>query len=199
MALRVVLGQQVSTRAAATTTARLVRALGEPLPDTLVRPGGPTHLFPAAGTLAALADGDERLPGMPAARRRTLLHLARALAAGEVDLGPGASWAGARTRLAALPGVGPWTTEIIAMRALRDPDAFPASDLGVLRSAARAGLPPRPAELELRARVWRPWRSYATQLLWASGDHEVARLPGPLTTGPTDPTHPDPDSLTEAS
>lgn len=200
MALRVVLGQQVSTRAAATTTARLARAVGDPLPDSLVRPGGPTHLFPSAEAVAGLAEDDGRLPGMPVIRRRTLLHLARALSQGQVDLGPGAGWAEARSALAGLPGIGPWTTEIIAMRALRDPDAFPSSDLGVIRSAAAVGLPSRPGELERHARAWRPWRSYATQLLWASGDHEVARLPGPAGAGiPTHPSHPEPDSLTEAS
>jgi AraC family transcriptional regulator, regulatory protein of adaptative response / DNA-3-methyladenine glycosylase II len=80
-------------------------------------------------------------------------------------------------RLAAVPGVGPWTIETIAMRALGDPDAFPASDLGVRAAARQAGLPDTPAALTSRAASWRPWRSYAVQYLWATGDHEITRLP----------------------
>jgi AraC family transcriptional regulator of adaptative response / DNA-3-methyladenine glycosylase II len=76
-----------------------------------------------------------------------------------------------------MPGIGPWTIETIAMRALGDPDAFPASDLGVRAAASQAGLPATPAALTSRATAWRPWRSYAVQYLWATGDHDITKLP----------------------
>jgi AraC family transcriptional regulator of adaptative response / DNA-3-methyladenine glycosylase II len=94
--------------------------------------------------------------------------LARALADGSVELGPGADPAAARVALLDLPGIGPWTVEYVAMRALGDPDAFPVTDLGVRRSLQRLGLPARPSEVPARARAWRPWRAYATAHLWAA-------------------------------
>ena len=100
-----------------------------------------------------------------------------ALANGQIDLSVGSDWAEARARLATVPGLGPWTIETIAMRALGDPDAFPATDLGV-RAAARAlDLPTTPAALTGRGAAWRPWRSYAIQYLWAAAGHEINRLP----------------------
>ena len=124
LAVRAVLGQQVSLRGASTLAGRLVTAYGRPL----VRPiGGVTHLFPSAD---ALADADPATLAMPLARRHALLVLAGALARDEVVLDAGADREDARRRLLALPGIGPWTTEYIAMRALRDPDAFLPSDLG---------------------------------------------------------------------
>ncbi|WP_209623773.1 DNA-3-methyladenine glycosylase 2 [Saccharothrix coeruleofusca] len=169
-AVRAVLGQQVSTAAARTHAGRLVLAAGEPVPDD----GGLTHLFP---TPAALLELDPSALAVPGARRDAFTGLVRALAEGRIDLGAGADWAEARAGLAALPGLGPWTVEVIAMRALGDPDAFIPSDLGV-RAAARAlGLPATPAALTGRARAWRPWRAYAVQHLWATGDHAVNRLP----------------------
>ncbi|HTA11305.1 MAG TPA: DNA-3-methyladenine glycosylase, partial [Streptosporangiaceae bacterium] len=94
-----------------------------------------------------------------------------------IDLSVGSDWHEARARLAAVPGLGPWTIETIAMRALGDPDAFPATDLGVRAAARAAGLPATPAALTSRAAAWRPWRSYAVQYLWATGDHDINRLP----------------------
>lgn len=183
MTLRVVLGQQVSTAAAATTTARLVDALGDRVPDGLAPgDGGPDRLFPQPDRLAALAEDDPRLPGMVGSRRRTLLAVARAVAEGHLDLGPAAPWAQARRRLSGIPGVGPWTTEVVAMRALGDPDAFPAGDLGVRVAAGAAGLPTDSRSLTGHAQRWRPWRSYAVQCLWASTDHAVSRMPGPPAT-----------------
>ncbi|MGW1148969.1 DNA-3-methyladenine glycosylase, partial [Streptomyces sp. NPDC002454] len=87
-------------------------------------------------------------------------------------------WAEARARLAALPGFGPWTVEVIAMRALGDPDAFLPTDLGVRRAAEGLGLPSTPAALTARAAAWRPWRAYAVQHLWATDDHPINVLPG---------------------
>ena len=173
LALRVVLSQQISTVAAGTLAGRLVERLGPPLPPGLAA-DGPTHLFPSPASLAG-AD-PATLPGMPASRQRTLQTLAAALADGSVDLGPGASWEEARSRLLALPGVGPWTVEMVLLRGLGDPDAFPATDLGVRATATAVGLPAGRA-LDTRAQQWRPWRSYVTALLWAASDHAAATLP----------------------
>ncbi|GHE41520.1 DNA-3-methyladenine glycosylase [Streptosporangium violaceochromogenes] len=170
-AVRAVLGQQVSTAAARTHAARLVGAHGEPVDDTA---GGLTHLFPSP---AALASMDPATLALPRARRTTLTTLIAALASGEIDLGAGGDWDLARARLSALPGLGPWTVEIIAMRGLGDPDAFVPTDLGVRGAARELGLPTTPAALTHRAGAWRPWRAYAVQYLWATGDHPVNRLP----------------------
>jgi AraC family transcriptional regulator of adaptative response / DNA-3-methyladenine glycosylase II len=170
-AVRAVLGQQVSTAAARTHAGRLVAAHG----DTIEDPGGGlTHLFPDPAALAAL---DPAALAMPASRRTTLCALVAALASGELDLGPSVSRDEARRGLAALPGFGPWTIEMIAMRALGDPDAFPGTDLGVVKAARELGLPSTPAALVAASAAWRPWRAYAVQHLWATGDHAVNRLP----------------------
>ncbi|MFC8734491.1 AlkA N-terminal domain-containing protein [Luteimicrobium sp. NPDC057192] len=181
-ALRAVLGQQVSTAAARTHAARLVRALGDRITDP---EGGLTHVFPAAERLVAAAeDASETVSlalaaalAMPASRRDTLLAVARLLASGELDLGAGADWDRARARLGEVRGIGPWTVETVAMRALGDPDAFVPGDLGVRGAAGALGLPTSPAALTARAEVWRPWRAYAVQHLWATGDHAVNRMP----------------------
>jgi AraC family transcriptional regulator of adaptative response / DNA-3-methyladenine glycosylase II len=106
-----------------------------------------------------------------------VLALVAALASGELDLGPATTLEDARRRLRALPGFGPWTVEIIAMRALGDLDAFPGGDLGVVRAARSLGLPSTPAALAAASQAWRPWRAYAVQYLWATGDHPVNRMP----------------------
>jgi AraC family transcriptional regulator, regulatory protein of adaptative response / DNA-3-methyladenine glycosylase II len=170
-ALRAVLGQQVSTAAARTHAARLALACGEPVSDP---EGGLTRLFPEPAALAGLDPG---LLAMPAARRDTFIRLAAVLAAGDIDLGPGRDWARARERLAALPGIGPWTVQTIAMRALGDPDAFIPGDLGVRLAARALGLPATPGALTRRAAAWRPWRAYAVQYLWATGEHAINKLP----------------------
>jgi AraC family transcriptional regulator of adaptative response / DNA-3-methyladenine glycosylase II len=171
LAVRAVLGQQISTAAAQTHAGRLVSAHGETVDDS---DGGLTHLFPASAALAGL---DPATLALPRARAATLTALAAALAAALIDLGPAAAWAQARAQLMALPGVGPWTVEVIAMRALGDPDAFLAGDLGVVRAARELGLPSTPAALAGVAQAWRPWRAYAVQYLWAAGDHAVNRIP----------------------
>ncbi|WP_173266838.1 AlkA N-terminal domain-containing protein [Streptomyces pacificus] len=170
-AVRAVLGQQVSTAAARTHAARLVTAHGTPVQDP---EGGLTHLFPGPGALAAV--DPERL-AFPRSRRTALTTLFGALAGGRIRLGPGSDWDEARARLSELPGLGPWTVEVIAMRALGDPDAFLPTDLGVRHAAAGLGLPSTPAALTARAAAWRPWRAYAVQYLWATGDHPINRLP----------------------
>jgi 3-methyladenine DNA glycosylase/8-oxoguanine DNA glycosylase len=174
-AVRAVLGQQVSTAAARTHAARLVRGHGTPLPDGLAGPGSTlTHLFPGAPALTAV-DPDEL--GMPRTRKRTLLTLVRALADGDVVLDP-ADVPAARAALGALPGIGPWTVDSVAMRALGDPDAFLPTDLGIRVAAERLGLPTRDRDLVARAEAWRPYRAYATQYLWAALDHAVNVMPG---------------------
>src|SRR5450432_837613 len=170
-AIRAVLGQQVSTAAARTHAGRLAAEHGEPVPDPA---GGLSRLFPGPAALACVDPGTLALPR---ARRATFAALAAALADGSVDLSAGSDWDRARSAMAALHGLGPWTIETIAMRGLGDPDAFVTNDLGV-RAAARALLlPATPAALTRHAAAWRPWRSYAVQYLWATGDHAINRLP----------------------
>jgi AraC family transcriptional regulator of adaptative response / DNA-3-methyladenine glycosylase II len=103
---------------------------------------------------------------MPRSRKNALLTLARALAAGEVSLDAGADRNEARRKLVELPGIGPWTAEYVAMRALRDPDAFLASDLGVRRALERLGQDGSPQAAEAVSHHWRPYRAYALQHLW---------------------------------
>ncbi len=170
-AVRAVLGQQVSTKAARTHAARLVAAHGEPVADPR---GSLTHLFPTTEALASL---DPAALALPQARRTTLTTLVGALASGEIDLGPASDWHQVRAALAGLPGFGPWTIETIAMRALGDPDAFVAGDLGIRRAADDVGLPSTAAGLTRHAAAWRPWRAYAVQYLWATSDHAINRLP----------------------
>ena len=169
-AVRAVLGQQVSTAAARTHASRIVVAHGTPVDDP---EGGLTHLFPSADALAEL---DPETLAMPRSRRRTLLALVEALTGGGLDLGAGSDWAGTRAALSALPGFGPWTVESIAMRALGDPDAFLPTDLGIKYAAETLGLGGQ-AAIVTRSAAWRPWRAYATQHLWATGDHAINRMP----------------------
>ncbi|MER6165252.1 AlkA N-terminal domain-containing protein [Streptomyces violaceorubidus] len=170
-AVRAVLGQQVSTAAARTHAARLVTAHGDPVDDP---EGGLTHLFPSTGALAAV---DPETLAMPRTRRTTFTTLVAHLADGSVNLGVESDWAETRARLLALPGFGPWTADVIAMRALGDPDAFLPTDLGIRRAAGELGLPSTPAALTARAAAWRPWRAYAVQYLWATDDHPINFLP----------------------
>ncbi|MFB8771664.1 DNA-3-methyladenine glycosylase 2 family protein [Streptomyces broussonetiae] len=170
-AVRAVLGQQVSTAAARTHAARLVQAHGERVDDP---EGGLTHLFPST---TALASVDPESLAMPATRRRTLTTLIAHLASGAVSLGVDSDWQETRTRLLSLPGFGPWTADVIAMRALGDPDAFLPTDLGIRRAARDLGLPSTPAALTARAASWRPWRAYAVQYLWATDNHPINFLP----------------------
>jgi len=162
IAFRAVLGQQVSLGGAATLAGRLVADYGEPLRSPL---GAVTHLFPTARALAR-AD-PERLP-MPASRRRALIGLAEALDEGTVALGPTVDRTEARRRLLELPGIGPWTADYVALRALRDPDAFLPSDLGLRRALERLGLDGSPANAAKLAANWRPYRAYALMHLWAT-------------------------------
>ncbi|WP_030916582.1 AlkA N-terminal domain-containing protein [Streptomyces sp. NRRL B-24720] len=170
-AVRAVLGQQVSTAAARTHAARLVTAHGIPVDDP---EGKLTHLFPTPEALACL---DPEQLALPRSRRTTLTTLVGALADGSLRLGTDSDWERARAELIALPGFGPWTVEVIAMRALGDPDSFIPTDLGIRRAAKELGLPSTPAALTARAAAWRPWRAYAVQYLWTVDDHPINHLP----------------------
>ena len=175
LALRAVLGQQVSVAAARRLGARLVAAYGKPLERT---DGTLTHCFPTAETLAG---ADPGTLAMPRSRAAALTGLAGALASGDVSLDPGADRDRASAQLLALPGIGPWTVGYIRMRALSDPDAFLPGDVGVVEALERLGAAgpgaagPGGAGARRRAvkaaaelaETWRPWRSYAVQHLWA--------------------------------
>ena len=180
LAVRAVIGQQVSVAGARTVAGKLVHAAGEPLP---AHDGGVTHLFPTPAALAALAEQDPGAFAMPAGRRRALGTLATAVASGDVVIDPGADPRDLRRSLVALPGIGPWTAEYVALRALRDPDAFMPTDLGIRRAAASLGLPDDPATLTALTESWRPWRSYAMAHLWSLPAAAAAATP--LTTRTT--------------
>ena len=171
LAVRAVLGQQVSMKAARTHAGRLVTAYGQSVPDAN---GALTHTFPS---IQQLSDIDPAHLAVPQSRRRTLTALIAGLADGSVVLNAGCDWDAARRQLLALPGIGPWTAEVIAMRGLGDPDAFPASDLGLRLAAEQLGLPTDQRALNARSRQWRPWRSYATQHLWTTLEHPVNHWP----------------------
>ncbi|MGY2003665.1 DNA-3-methyladenine glycosylase 2 family protein [Blastococcus sp. SYSU DS1024] len=155
LAIRAVLGQQVSVAGARTLTARLLAA-GAPLAEPV---GSLTHAFPRA---AALADADLGTVGLTGARRRTVTALASALDRGDIALDPGADREAAGRQLLAVPGIGPWTAALVALRGLADPDVWLPGDLALRRSLAALGS----SDLEAATR-WRPWRSYAVMHLWA--------------------------------
>ena len=162
LAVRAVLGQQVSVAGARTLAGRLVQACGTPLDAPA---DGLTHLFPTSAALAAI---DPALLAMPAARGRALLGLCDALVDGTLTIDPGVDRAELDRRLRSLPGIGPWTTSYIALRALGDPDAFLPTDLGVRHALERLGAAGDPGAAATAAERWRPWRSYALMHLWSS-------------------------------
>ncbi len=164
LAIRAVIGQQVSVAAARTLAGRLVDRLGECLPRPI---GGVTHLFPDP---SAIAGADLTDFPMPASRKAAVQTLARALATGSLDLSPGADRQAAERALLDLPGIGAWTASYILMRGLGDPDAFLPTDLGVRRALRRLGHSDRPGHVATMAARWRPWRAYALMHLWASED-----------------------------
>jgi AraC family transcriptional regulator, regulatory protein of adaptative response / DNA-3-methyladenine glycosylase II len=164
IALRAIVGQQVSLGSARTLAGSLVRAAGAALEQPL---GPVTHTFPDAGALAELAVSDPSAFRMPAARRRALQGVAEAVANGKLIIDPGADPAEVENGLLAIPGVGRWTSAYIAMRAIGDPDAFLPTDLGLRRSAARLGQESDAASLIRLAERWRPWRAYALAHLWS--------------------------------
>ncbi|MDQ2859569.1 MAG: helix-turn-helix domain-containing protein [Pseudomonadota bacterium] len=167
LAVRAILGQQITVGAATVLATRLVREFGEALPADLIGAvPGLTHVFPSADRLAG---ADLCGLGMPRARIVALSSLAAAVAADPLIFGPRRGLDEAIAKLKSLPGIGEWTAQYIAMRELREPDAFPAADVGLMRALAGPdGRRPTPAELQARAEPWRPWRAYAALHLWAS-------------------------------
>jgi AraC family transcriptional regulator of adaptative response / DNA-3-methyladenine glycosylase II len=167
LAVRAVLGQQVTVRGASRLAGRLVRAFGTPLGAQAPGDGAPTRLFPTPKQLGRAPVRKIAELGLPRARAASLRDLGRAVAEGAPLLEPAAGLGSAVKRLTALPGIGDWTAQYIAMRALREPDAFPAGDLGLRRSLADPGGRPVSARaLAERAEAWRPWRAYAAMHLW---------------------------------
>jgi AraC family transcriptional regulator of adaptative response / DNA-3-methyladenine glycosylase II len=164
--VRAILGQQISVTAARRLAGKLVALHGDPLPASHRPYPALTHAFPSPERLLA---GDLSALGMPGARRAALEALAKAALPDPNLFRPFGSVEEAITRLRTIPGVGEWTAQYIALRALREPDAFPASDIGLLRGAASdTGERPTPVALLRRAEPWQPWRAYAAQHLWAS-------------------------------
>jgi AraC family transcriptional regulator of adaptative response / DNA-3-methyladenine glycosylase II len=155
LAVRAIVGQQVSVPAARTVLGRLAATYGEPLPEPH---GELTHRFPSA---AALAEADPGALPFPRTRAKALLSLARLCADGELRLDAGSDSAGALAVLGGIRGVGPWTASYVAMRALGDPDVFLPGDVGIRHALARLGG-------HASDEHWRPWRSYAVMHLWRS-------------------------------
>lgn len=165
LAVRAILGQQVTVRAADVLAAKFVAGDGgsaqpSATGDTLL-----THAFPRPERLA----NKEVQLGRPSARTRAISAIAAAVTADQKLLDIGRSLENAITRLRALPGIGEWTAQYIALKGMREPDAFPAADVGLMRALANeAGMRPNDVELLARAEAWRPWRAYAAQHLWAA-------------------------------
>src|SRR5436309_409651 len=145
LAVRAILGQQITVRGASTLAARMVTQFGPPRAEII-----------AEADLAGI--------GLPGARAESLRALARAVCDGSLRLDGSAAVSEVIEKLCTLPGIGPWTANYIAMRGLGDPDAFPSSDLGLLKAAGVTS----PRRLEALAEAWRPWRSYAALYLWES-------------------------------
>jgi AraC family transcriptional regulator, regulatory protein of adaptative response / DNA-3-methyladenine glycosylase II len=172
IAIRAVVGQQVSVAGARTIAGRLVNAAGSSLDDT---DPGITHTFPSPGALADLALSSPDAFGMPAGRRRAVLALSEAVANGDLVIDPGADPSELAGQLEDIPGIGSWTSSYVVMRALGHPDVFMPTDLGLRRSAARMGTACDLAALTSRAERWRPWRSYAMCHLWSAHRDEEHR------------------------
>lgn len=166
LAVRAILGQQITVAAARTLCARLVARLGDPVQTPQ---GCPTQLFPSPATIAAVEDDVLGALGITVRRQRSIKALARMLLEKQIDLNTRSDTEKTIERLQEIPGVGPWTSNYIAMRALRDPDAWPPGDVAL---HSRLGLPaPRSAAAQRAAeqasQAWRPWRSYAVVRAWA--------------------------------
>jgi AraC family transcriptional regulator of adaptative response / DNA-3-methyladenine glycosylase II len=167
-AVRAMLGQQITVTAASKLAGKLVASHGE-----LLRPGhgrGLTHTFP---TPARLSQADLRSLGMPASRAEALSSVAAAAVADPGLFSPARTLESAIDKFRSLRGIGEWTAQYIAMRVLREPDAFPAADIGLMRALTPpGGIRPRAGEVLARAEIWRPWRAYAAQHLWTGAAEE---------------------------
>ncbi|MEO5931114.1 MAG: DNA-3-methyladenine glycosylase 2 family protein [Candidatus Kapaibacterium sp.] len=168
LAVRAILGQQVSVKGATTLAGRLVSTFGRPMPSAAGEPG---MLFPRPEDLRA---APVETIGLPEQRAVAIRELAAAVSDGRLDFGKGSSLEEIIAQLLLLPGIGPWTAHYIAMRAFGEPDAFPAGDLVLRREAAFGGTVLSERELLERGKIWSPWRAYAIMYLWAGdgADHE---------------------------
>jgi len=168
LATRAILGQQITVKGATALAGRIVRTFGRPLSAT----NGLTHLFP---TPEVLADANLANIGLTKARAETIRAFARAVCGGQISFEGIVDSDAFLTRLCEIHGVGEWTAQYVAMRALGEPDAFPSGDLGLLRTSGLASS----RELERRAEAWRPWRAYAAMYLWSiasEGGTRVSKL-----------------------
>jgi AraC family transcriptional regulator of adaptative response / DNA-3-methyladenine glycosylase II len=164
VAVRAIVGQQVSVAGARTILGRFAQTYGTPVTFDLAASHGLTHAF---ATPEALAEADDTALSMPRSRARALIGVAQAVADGKIELDPGADREAVRADLVALPGIGPWTADYISMRALAHPDVMLETDLIIRRMLERHGVEPE------RTERWKPWRSYAAMHLWrASVDVE---------------------------
>jgi AraC family transcriptional regulator of adaptative response / DNA-3-methyladenine glycosylase II len=164
LAARAILGQQITVKGATAMAGRMVTAFGQ----SFQGPSGLTHLFPSPEVLAGAKLADIGLTG---ARAETIRALARAVCAGKIKFEGVVDSDAFLHRLCEIPGIGKWTAQYVAMRALGEPDAFPSADLGLLRALALGTA----RELEQRAEAWRPWRAYAAMYLWRIASQ---RMPG---------------------
>jgi AraC family transcriptional regulator of adaptative response / DNA-3-methyladenine glycosylase II len=177
LAVRAIFGQQITVPAATKLLGELVQAFGDPLPPAMQESEGLSHLFPS---VARIATADLTTRGMPSSRAMAVTSLAQAICADPAIFSRGASLEDAILKLRSLPGIGEWTAQYIAMRELREPDAFPAADIGLLRAMADdSGRRPSPSQLLSRSEPWRPWRAYAALHLWAAGVPDTV-LPGKI-------------------
>jgi AraC family transcriptional regulator, regulatory protein of adaptative response / DNA-3-methyladenine glycosylase II len=163
LAIRAILGQQITVKGATALAGTLVRTFGQAVSPA----GNLTHLFPAP---EVLAEADLGRIGMPRSRAATIRAFAKAVCHGQVSFEGIIATDEFLARLCEIPGIGKWTAQYIAMRALGEPDAFPSGDLGLLRALGLEN----PRNLERRAEAWRPWRAYATMYLWHNGAHRRA-------------------------
>jgi AraC family transcriptional regulator of adaptative response / DNA-3-methyladenine glycosylase II len=188
LATRAILGQQVSVKSATTLAGRIVRTFGQPS----YRASGLTHLFPSP---QVLAKAKLVSIGLPRARAETIQALARAVCNGQISFDGIADSEAFLTRLCEIPGIGEWTAQYVAMRALGEPDAFPCGDLGLLHALKLESS----RELERRAEAWRPWRAYATMYLWNTGSEYGARGSHPLSSRTSKTSHMQSTSQASAS
>ncbi len=170
--MRAILGQRISVRAATTLAGRLAERYGDPVETPFA---GLNRLSPLPARIAEAPEFEIAAMGNSAVRSASIRAIAQAVTRRELDLRPGIDPEGAASALQAFPGIGDWTAQYIAMRALRWPDAFPAADLGLLKAAGERS----PRRLRELAEAWRPWRAYAAMYLWESqhstekgNDHE---------------------------
>ena len=173
LTVRAILGQQVTVAAARTLTGRLCRRYGKPI-ETQQEESLLTHLFPAAD---ALAEADIGAIGVPGKRAETIRVLARSVVEGDIQLDAHTDLEDAEERLLRLPGIGRWTVGYVRMRAFKDPDAFPAGDVALVKAARTLGIASSAKELQAAAERWRPWRAYAAVRLWRTLAYRPGETP----------------------